>query len=462
MSTDPALTRRALLARGAGGLGLLAMNGLLPAGEPTPAGAWAARPPHVAAKAKSVIWLMMEGGPSAVDLFDPKPELQRRHGQTVAGIETHFGKPGPLMRSPYSFKQHGQSGLWVCDKLPALARCADDLAMIKSVWTESSNHAPAMYQMNTGMPRPGFPSVGSWIGYGLGTPNQDLPGFVVMSGGVMKGGSLNWSAGFLPGAYQGTLLRSGGAPVLDLVRPKDLTAARQGELLTLTAALNAEHRRARPGPAESDLDARSASFDLAARMQSAVPGVADLAKEDAATRTLYGLDRGGRAAGFGTKCLLARRLVERGVRFVQLYPQDEWDAHNDLNGNHNGGCGEIDVPIAGLLTDLKRRGLLDSTLVVWGGEFGRMPVSEQGGGRDHNPHGFLMWMAGAGIKAGASHGATDEIGWKAAVDPVSVHDVHATILHLLGLDHRRLTWEHNGRRFRLTDTSGTVIRNILA
>jgi hypothetical protein len=314
-----------------------------------------------------------------------------------------------------------------------------------------------MYQMNTGVPRPGLPSAGAWVTYGLGSESRNLPGFVVMAPGVGKGGPANWGAGFLPASYQGTLLRTQGQAILNLRRPADVGPADQRRMLDLAARLNAGHARGHPG--EADLLARIESFELAYRMQMEAPDVLDVSRETPATRKLYGIDRGN---SFGLKCLLARRFVERGVRFVQVYSNDEWDAHGSIVDNHNARCAETDVPIAGLLTDLKQRGLLDSTLVVWGGEFGRMPVSEGGKGRDHNPHGFLVWLAGGGVKGGVSHGETDEIGWKAAVDPVSVHDLHATMLHLLGIDHERLTYRHNGRAFRLTDVSGSVIRKVLA
>ena len=454
------ISRRAFLSRSFATASLAAFGGALPIHALEPGGPLAPRAPHHAAKAKAVIWLFMEGGPSGFDLFDPKPELQKRGGQQVAGMETHFGNPGPLLPSPFAFAQHGQSGLWMCDQYPTLAGHVDEIALIRSLHTDSPNHSPAMYQMNTGFTRPGFPSLGAWLGHGLGSQNQDFPGFVVLGGAVMKGGALNWGSGFLPSSYQGTLLRTQGQPILDLARPGDVPPERQRAMLDLARAFNDAHLADHPG--EPDLAARQASFDLAARMQTAAPAMLDVAEESAATRALYGLDRGGGTAEFGRKCLLARRMVERGVRFVQVYSNDEWDAHGDLSGNHRARCGETDVPIAGLLTDLRQRGLLDQTLIVYGGEFGRMPVSEGGKGRDHNPHGFCSWLAGAGVKGGIAHGETDEIGWKAARDPVSVPDFHATILHLLGLDHERLTYEHNGRRFRLTDVSGKVIRPLLA
>jgi uncharacterized protein (DUF1501 family) len=317
-----------------------------------------------------------------------------------------------------------------------------------------------MYQMNTGLPRPGFPSVGSWVTYGLGTENRNLPGFVVLQNGRgSKGGPLNWGHGFLPGAYQATTLRARGTPILNLRRPEGVDDRGQRAVLDLAQALNREHAARHAG--EDELEARIASYELAYRMQAEGLEVAELSRESEETRRLYGLEDP-KSRAFGEKCLLARRLVERGVRFVQVYCDDEWDAHSNLVKNHGDRCAETDAPIAGLLTDLRRRGLLDDTLVVWGGEFGRMPVSEQGSGRDHNPHGFLVWLAGAGVKAGTSHGETDEIGYRAERDRVSVHDLHATMLHLLGLDHKRLTYLHNGRRFRLTDVAGEVVQPIIA
>jgi hypothetical protein len=457
-------TRREFLARAGGGLGLLALADLLqsPAGaadEPRGSTAYPPRPPHFAPKAKSVIWLFMEGAPSVVDLFDPKPELDRSHGKRIS-IDVFNGNPGPLMKSPFAFRRYGRSGAWVCDKYQNVARHVDDLAFVKSCFTESNDHVPALYQMNTGVARAGLPTAGAWVTYGLGSENRNLPGFVVLGNtqGV-KGGPLNWSAGFLPTTYQGTLFRSQGSPILNLRRPKDVADEDQRAQLELLARLNGRHLDGHAG--EPDLGARIESFELAYRMQAEAGDLVDFSKETAETQRLYGLDRGP-SRSFGGKCLLARRLVERGVRFVQVYSDGEWDAHNDLAGNHAQHCAATDVPIHGLLTDLKRRGLFDSTLVIWGGEFGRMPVSQGGNGRDHNPRGFLVWLAGAGIKGGTSHGETDEIGYRAAVDPVTVHDLHATMLHLLGIDHKRLTYLHNGRRYRLTDVAGNVLTKILA
>lgn len=461
---EPIINRRELLRKAGGGMGMLALADLLgqpsfAASEPDPVHPLAPRDGHFPAKAKNVIWLFMEGGPSAVDIFDPKPELTKRDGERI-DINVFFGDPGPLMKSPFQFQQYGESGAWVCEKYTNVAKHVDDIAFIKSCFTESDNHVPAIYQINSGLPRPGFPTAGAWVTYGLGSENQDLPGYVVLGNTKgAKGGIHNWGNGFLPSTYQGTLFRPTGNPILNLERPADVSRSEQRAQLDLLAQLNQEHLHAHPG--EADLLARIQSFELAYRMQTEATDVVDLSQETEATHKQYGIDRK-ESKSFGSKCLMARRLIESGVRFVQVYSDGEWDAHNKLTENHTGHCAATDVPIDGLLTDLKERGLWDSTLVVWGGEFGRMPVSQRGDGRDHNPNGFLTWMAGAGIKGGVSHGETDDIGYAAAVDPVSVHDLHATMLHLLGIDHERLTYPHNGRRYRLTDVAGKVIEPLLA
>jgi hypothetical protein len=458
------VSRRDFLARAGGGLGLLALPDLLggPAdavGDEIAADPLAPRLAHIPPRAKSVIWLFMEGAPSAVDLFDPKPELDKGHGKKIA-IDVFNGNPGPLMKSPFAFRQYGQSGTWVCEKYQNVARHVDEIALVKSCFTESNDHVPALYQMNTGVARAGLPTAGAWVTYGLGSENRNLPGFVVLGNTQgIKGGPVNWSAGFLPSTYQGTLFRSQGSPILNLDRPKDLVVEDQRAQLDLLSKLNGAHLDRHEG--EPDLTARIQSFELAYRMQVEASDLVNFSQETQETQTLYGLDNKA-SRSFGGKCLLARRLVERGVRFVQVYSDGEWDAHSDLAGNHSGHCAATDRPIHGLLTDLKRKGLLDSTLVIWGGEFGRMPVSQGNNGRDHNPKGFLVWMGGAGIKGGASHGETDEIGYRAAVDPVTVHDLHATMLHLLGMDHKRLTYLHNGRRYRLTDVAGNLLTKILA
>jgi hypothetical protein len=470
MSTDLSQTcgryarprsRRQFLARAGAGLGAVALADLLCRTAPasTAAAPLAPRAPHFAPRARSVIWLFMEGAPSAVDLFDPKPELDKGHGKKIS-IDVFNGNPGPLMKSPFKFRRYGDSGAWVCEKYTHVARHVDDIAFVRSCYTESNDHVPALYQMNTGVSRAGLPTAGAWVTYGLGSENHNLPGFVVLGNNQgIKGGPVNWSSGFLPSTYQGTLFRSQGSPILNLRPPKSVAPEDQRAQLDLLAKLNAEHLVAHPG--EPDLGARIDSFELAYRMQLEAADLTGYSREPAETKALYGLDNPA-SASFGGKCLTARRLVERGVRFVQVYSDGEWDAHADLAGNHTGHCAATDVPIHGLLTDLKRRGLFDSTLVIWGGEFGRMPVSQGANGRDHNPKGFLVWMAGAGIRGGASHGETDEIGYRAAVDPVTVHDLHATMLHLMGIDHEKLTYFHNGRNYRLTDVAGNVLTRILA
>jgi hypothetical protein len=469
---DPRASRRDFLRQAGGGFGALALAWLLEqeaGAEIAPAdNLLAPRPPHFPAKAQRVISLFMHGGPSHLETFDPKPDLQRLAGQP---LPPSFGKvatrrkvaTNPLLATKRTFQKSGRSGLEISDFLPNIARCADDLAVIRSCWADSVNHPQAVYQMSTGSILMGKPSLGSWVGYGLGTENQNLPAFVVLPdpGGGIKGGPPAYGAGFLPASYQGTLMRGGSSPILDLRSSGGLSDLQQRGLLDLIGQLNAHHKEMQGDDLE--VAARIQSYELAYRMQAAAPEAVELARETEETKRLYGLDDP-RSAEFGTRCLLARRLVERGVRFVQLFSGDVggWDAHEDVETNHATMCARTDKPVAGLLTDLKRRGLLESTLVIWGGEFGRMPMSEQGKGRDHNPHGFSTWLAGAGVKGGTVHGATDAVGLRAEVDPVHVHDLHATILHLLGLDHTRLTFPHNGRDDRLTETSGKVVTSILS
>lgn len=462
------LSRRAWLSRAGAGAGMIGLANLLaeqnllaaPQAETAaPITSLHPRPAHFPAKAKSIIWLFMEGAPSAVDMFDPKPELDKRDGNTT-DIQAFFGNPGPLMKSPFTFKQYGECGQWVCDKYTNVAKHVDKMAFIKSCYSESNDHVPAIYQINSGLPRPGFPTAGAWVTYGLGSENQNLPGYVVMGNTQgAKGGPHNWGAGFLPSTFQGTLFRSQGTPVLNLNRQPQVNKQDQRAQLDLMAKLNDEHMRRHTDDVE--FANRMQSFELAFRMQKEATDVVDLSQESKATHELYGIDNP-KSKSFGSKCLMARRLVESGVRMVQVYSDGEWDAHNNLDENHTHHCAATDVPVAGLLTDLEARGLLDSTLVIWGGEFGRMPISQNGKGRDHNPKGFLQWMAGAGIKGGVSYGETDEIGYEAVENRVSVNDLHATILHLLGLDHERLTYFHNGRSYRLTDVAGNVIKEILA
>ena len=476
------LSRRDLFRRAGHGAGLLALAGLLddqrllmpramaaPSGDPL-----APRPPQLKTRAKSVIWLFMNGGPSQVDTWDYKPELTRRHGQELPGFDKKTGfftdSVGPLMKSPFAWAQHGQSGTWASDLFPHLSRHVDKMAFLHSCHTESNNHSPALFMINTGSTRMGFPCVGSWMTYGLGSESRDLPSFVVMSDpldrGLPKGQASNWGAGFLPSVYQGTWLRPKGDPIDNLNRATGMNAEAQRAQLDLLRSLN-QHHLAQAG-SESELGARIESFELAYRMQTAAPEAFGIEREPEHLKHLYGLDQS-HCRHFAAQCLMARRMVERGVRFVQIYSggmdnQRSWDGHEDIVGNHRGFARETDQPIAGLLADLEQRGLLDETLVIWGGEFGRLPVSQKGGnpGRDHNPHAFTYWMAGGGVRGGVHHGATDPFGHKAEVDKVSVNDLHATILHLMGLDHERLTFFNNGRNFRLTDVAGEVVRSVVA
>jgi hypothetical protein len=467
-------TRRHFLLQAGGGCGALALSWLLArdgfaADTTAPANPLRAKPPRFAAKAKSVIFMFMVGGPSHIDLFDPKPELLKRQGKP---LPESFGKPvsqftkgdTPLLASTRTFKKHGRSGLEISDLMPNLSGCVDDIAFLRSCWCTSTIHAPAMYDLHTGRTQMGWPSLGSWVTYGLGSVSDDLPAYCVLlqPEGAPEGGAPCWGAGFLPAVYQGTMLRKGANPILNLKPPADVSPERQRRTLDLLRSMNETGL----DPSDGELSARIASYELAFRMQAHAPEAVDLSRETAAMRTAYGLDDK-RSADFGTRCLLARRLVERGVRFVQLYSGGgplvtQWDAHDDVNDNHERMCARVDRPIAALLKDLKQRGLLDSTLVVWASEFGRMPTSQGGKGRDHNPYGYTMWLAGGGVKGGQAIGATDEFGLNAVVNRVSVHDFHATILHLLGLDHEKLTYLHGGRDERLTDTAGVVVEQALA
>jgi hypothetical protein len=466
-------TRRHFMLQAGGGCGALALSWLLArdgfaADKTAPANPLRAKPPQFDAKAKSVIFMFMVGGPSHLDLFDPKPDLLKRQGKP---LPESFGKPvsqftkgdTPLLASTRAFKKYGQSGLEVSDLMPNLAGCVDDIAFLRSCWCTSTVHAPAMYDLHTGRTQMGWPSLGSWVTYGLGSVSDDLPAYCVLlqPEGTPEGGAPLWGAGFLPAVYQGTMLRKGANPILNLKPPADVSPERQRRTLDLLRSMNETGL----DPNDGELSARMASYELAYRMQAHAPEAVDLSRETAATRTAYGLDDK-RSADFGTRCLLARRLVERGVRFVQLYSGggplvSQWDAHDDVNDNHERMCARVDRPIAALLKDLKQRGLLDSTLVVWASEFGRMPTSQGGKGRDHNPYGYTMWLAGGGVKGGQAVGATDEFGLNAVANRVSVHDFHATILHLLGLDHEKLTYLHGGRDERLTDTAGVVVKQAL-
>ena len=472
--------REAIWEMGAGFAGL-ALSALLErdgffarhaAGATPLANPLAPRAPHQAVPVNSVIFLLINGAPSHVDTFDPKPTLEKYAGQTIPAemkfINSGGRAMGKLTPACRPFKACGQSGIPISDFFPKMREHADKMAVIRSCHTDTHAHGSALVQMNTGKPLIGRPSLGSWVVYGLGTENQDMPGYVVLldkRGGPI-GGQPNWSSGFMPASFQGTLFRPVGNPILDLAVPVDLGRDGQRRQLDLLAALNDEHMRSRPGGTE--LAARAASYELAYRMQAEAPAAVDLGEETAATLEAYGVNQEP-TAEFGRNCLIARRLVERGVRFVQLYSggghlEETWDAHESVEKNHGRHAGETDQPIAALLTDLEQRGLLDSTLVVWGGEFGRMPFSEGEGkpGRNHNPYGFSMWMAGGGVKGGTIYGATDELGFAAVENRVHVHDLHATILALLGLDHTRLTYFHQGRDDRLTDVDGRVISEILA
>lgn len=468
-------TRRHLLQQAGVGFGalalqsLLARDGMLAADSSSQANS--VRPPHFAPKAKSVIFLFMYGGPSHVDLFDEKPALSKWHGKAIPVWKDSDAFMGGktknvAMASPYRFTQHGESGISIAETYPKLAKHADKLCVIRSMHAESNNHGPALFQMNSGSILAGRPCMGSWTTYGLGSESEDLPGFVVLLDhqGAPVNGAMNWSNGFMPAAFQGVPFRSSGEPVAYLTPPKSVTTERQRSRLDLLKEWNA--RYAATHPDESDLAARIESYELAFRMQSSASECTDLSRETEHTRRLYGLDDKV-TAHFGKNCLLARRLVERGVRFVQLYSGGNegpkaWDAHDDLKKNHDLHCAETDGPIAALLEDLQASGLLDTTLVIWGGEFGRSPVAENGKGRDHHPKGFTIWMAGGGIKGGVTHGATDDFGYEAIENPVSVPDLHATILHQLGLDHKRLTYRFSGRDYRLTDVSGNVVRELLS
>ncbi len=465
-------TRRDFLSRAGAGFGALALAYLLQqetseavasAGAITPL---ASKPPHFSAKAKNVIFLFMEGGPSHLDTFDPKPKLRELAGQRLpesfGPIITAMGEvDAPLLADRRQWKQHGQSGIWVSDWLPHMAECVDDLAVIRSCWCDGLNHANGVGQMNTGSILGGRPSLGAWVSYGLGTENQNLPAFTVLcdNNGQVIGGPRNWGPGFMPALYQGVRLGPASEPFPNLNPPRGITEEQQLGKLALLNELNQQHTLNHPR--YSELDARIRSYELAFHMQAEAPQAVDLSKESDATKALYGLDKD-ETAVFGRSCLLARRLVEHGVRFVQLYSGtgSKWDAHSKIEQNHSELCRAVDKPIAGLLKDLKTRGLLDSTLVLWGGEFGRTPMSEKGDGRDHNPTGFSMWMAGGGVKGGQVIGETDELGLHAVKDRLHVHDLHATILYLMGLDHTKLIYRHQGRPERLTLNEGEPYKRI--
>lgn len=464
-------SRRRFLQEAGLGFGSLALASLLH--EEANANPLALKQPHFPGKVKSVIWLFMTGGPSQVDTWDYKPELQKRDGQDLAGADPKTGfftTSGKCLKSPFEWKQHGQSGSWVSGLFPHLSQHVDKMTFIHSMYLKQNNHAPAAIELMCGTNRPGLPSLGSWMTYGLGSENQNLPSFVVLHDTRPRGDDQIWSAGFLPKTFQALPLDARRKEAIDnLARDAKHSDDQQKAQLALLKLLNQEHAAARP--TQADLAARIDSYELAYRMQMAAPEALDVNKENETTHKLYGMDKP-ECATFARQCLIARRLVERGVRFVQIFAGKgtggdgsvndvPWDCHSDLETNHK-SCGmHTDQPAAALLADLQGRGLLDSTLVIWGGEFGRTSDSQGAKGRDHNPNGFTIWLAGAGVKGGFHYGATDEFGYKAMTNKVHVNDLHATLLHLMGLNHERLTYRFNGRDFRLTDVGGTVIKDIL-
>ncbi len=480
MSIDPTLpTRRALLKTSAVGFGHLALTALLgrqanaePAASsiasPLAAGPLAPKAPHLPARAKRIVFLFMKGGPSHLDTFDPKPLLDRDHGKPPPFElpKVTFAKQGNLLKSPWKFKQYGQSGLPVSDLFPNVARHIDDLCILRSVHGTNPAHGGAALKLHTGSDQFVRPSMGSWVTYGLGTENENLPAFVTICPTLAHGGVNNWGSAFLPAYCHGTPIGNASVgsahAVVKHIRNDRIDAATQRKQLDLLAAMNRDHLEV-AGRNEA-LEGRLNSFELAFRMQSVMPEVQDLSTESEATHNLYGIDDP-ITEDFGRQCLLARRFLERGVRFVQVTHSDsevQWDQHSDLYRGHTKNSAEVDKPIAGFLADLKSRGLLEDTLVLWGGEFGRTPTAQGSDGRDHNPYGFTMWMAGGGVKGGFAYGATDDYGYYAVENKMHVHDLHATILHLLGMNHERLTFRHAGRDFRLTDVAGHVATDILA
>jgi len=446
------------------GLGATALTNLL-----------GAQPDHIP-RAKRGINICLVGGLSQIDSFDYKPDLAKHHGQApgIKNIDPFFGKVGRIRKNDWSFRQHGQSGLWVSELFPHLAKVADELTVIRSMYADTGNHTPALFLHNSGFPVNGFPSLGSWLSYGLGTVTESLPAFVVLPDprGAPSGGASSWSSGFLPATHQGVAFDGGEQPVRDLFPPEQPSRAAEAAAVDLLGLINGK-QFARLGGAEDLLSARMRSYELAARMQLSVPGAADISREPKSITDLYGLE-GKATAGFAQNCILARRLLERGVRFVQLYsggplggnPRTSWDGHEKMVPNHTREAARIDQPVAALLKDLRQRGMLEDTLVTFTTEFGRTPFTQSaantlGDGRDHNHPGFTVWMAGAGVRAGTAYGATDEIGYRAVEDRVSWHDFHATVLHLFGLDHERLTFYHNGIQRRLTNVHGRLVHGVL-
>ena len=459
------LTRREMLVRSANGFGAVALSAMLAeqvSGSANPV-------QHHAAKAKAIIFLYMDGGPSQVDTFDYKPLLEKYHGQDphkVFKVEpTQFANVGKVLQSLWKFKQRGQSGTWVSDLFPHMATMADEFAVVRSMVSKFPEHTSANYFLHTGSGVQGRPSWGAWCGYGLGTGNQDLPTFLVLNGGLIPPGGLdNFNSGFLPAAFQGSVFRAGNPPVANIARmePTDARQRAKFELMRKLDTLG----QAKTSKSD-EIEATIVNYETAFRMQSAVPELTDISKETTATKTLYGLDsKYAPTVTFGAQCLVARRLVERGARFIEItcpsVGTDRWDQHSDLKNGHEKNALAVDQPIAGLLTDLKARGLLKDTLIVWGGEFGRTPFAQGTDGRDHNQYGFTMWLAGGGIKPGVVHGETDEFGYKVVQDKVEMHDLHATMLYLLGIDHKKLTFRFGGRDMRLTDVHGELVKAILA
>ena len=459
------ISRRAALKRSAAGFGWLAASSLLAEKSPSPA---SAKSPHLAPRAKRVIFLFMKGGPSHMDTFDPKPLLDRDDGKPFPGAKprVQFAATGELLKSPWKFQNYGQSGLPVSELFPHVAQCIDDLCILRSCHGTNPAHGGALLKLHTGSDNFVRPSMGAWVNYGLGSENQNLPGFITICPTLAHGGVNNWGAAFLPAWTQGTPIGNAAVPsdkaLVRHIIPR-LAPGEQRQQLDLLAAMNRDHL-AQTGPNQA-LEGRLNSFELAFRMQMAMPEAQDLSRETAATKHLYGLDDKV-TENFGRQCLMARRFAERGVRFIQVTHSDgdvQWDQHGNLRKGHTKNAAEVDRPIAGLLKDLKARGLLQDTLVLWGGEFGRTPAAQGGrDGRDHNPEGFTMWMAGGGVKPGIAYGATDDYGWFAAENKIHIHDLHATLLALLGMDHEHLTYRHAGRDFRLTDVHGHVVRDIFA
>lgn len=460
------MSRRAALRAAACGFGYLGLADLLSAAADNPL---ATREPHFQPRAKRVIFLFMHGGPSSIDTFDPKPRLFQDHGKPLPikrPLAFADEPAGPLMKPLWEFRQHGQSGIPVSSLFPHVATCVDDLCIVRSMVGEGVDHGAALLQTFTGTSTFVRPSMGSWAVYGLGTENQNLPGFVTIKPALSHGGAKNWSSAFLPGAFQGTAIGHAGLKVADVqgepieyLLQKGFTADEQRYELDMLQNINRRHAAMRQH--DPQLEARIQTFELAFRMQAEAPNAFRVEEESEATKKLYGLDDPG-TLDFGWQCLLARRLAERGVRYIQCTHSYKWDQHSDLYDKHNENAREVDKPIAGLLKDLKSRGMLKDTLVIWAGEFGRTPVSQGGNGRDHNPYGYTIWMAGGGVKAGFVYGATDEIGYHATEDRMHIHDFHATVLHLLGLNHEKLTYRYSGRDFRLTDVAGVVAKKILA